>query len=77
MDSIILALNIIQYKTYSVSKATEQISRSTETEDLINGLLFNRTNNKQVDSDDKLTLDFIEVKIPALLELGDHAAEEP
>jgi hypothetical protein len=42
VDGIILAPNTIQCKTYSVSKATEQISRSIETEDLTNRLLFNR-----------------------------------
>jgi hypothetical protein len=40
VDGTIPAPNTIQCETYSVSKATEQISRSTETEDLTNGLLF-------------------------------------
>jgi hypothetical protein len=42
VDSTILALNTIQCETYSVSKATEQISHSIEIEDLTNRLLFNR-----------------------------------
>ena len=42
VDSTIQAPNTIQCEACSVSKATEQISRSTETEDLTNGLLFDR-----------------------------------
>jgi hypothetical protein len=42
VDGTIPALNTIQCETCSVSKATEQISRSTETEDLTNGLPFDR-----------------------------------
>jgi len=60
VNSTIQASNTIQCKTYSVSKATEQINYSIETENLTNGLLLDRTNNKRVD------------KVPALLESGDQ-----
>jgi hypothetical protein len=62
VDGTIPALNTIQCETCSVSKATEQISRSTETEDLTNRLPFD---DKQVDSDDESTLDLIEANVPA------------
>ena len=42
VDGTIPAPNTIQCETCSVSKATEQISRSTETEDITNGLPFDR-----------------------------------
>ncbi len=42
VDDTIQVPNTIQCETYSVSKAIEQISCSIETEDLINGLLFDR-----------------------------------
>jgi hypothetical protein len=36
-----------------------------------------RIDDKQVDSNDELTLDFIEVKVPALLESRNNSAEQP
>jgi hypothetical protein len=38
---------------------------------------IDRTDNKQVDSNNVLTLDFIVVNVPALLESCNHGAEEP
>jgi hypothetical protein len=67
VDGTIPAPITIQCETCSVSQATEQISRSTETEDLTNRLPFD---DQQVDSDDESTLDLIEAKVPALLEAG-------
>ena len=42
VDSSIPAPTTIQCETCSVSKATEKVSQSPETEDLTNGLPFNR-----------------------------------
>jgi len=60
VNGTIQASNTIQCETYSVSKATEQINYSTETENLTNGLLLDRTNDERVD------------KVPASLESGDQ-----
>jgi hypothetical protein len=34
------------------------------------------TDNKQLDSNNELTLDFIKVKVPTLLESGDYSIED-
>jgi hypothetical protein len=53
----------------------ELVDRIIETLNIQAGI--DRIDDKQVDSDDESTLDFIEVKVPASLESRDNGVEEP